>query len=267
MISSIRILNWAISGVIALDLFAKASITKAEPSLHMAFVLAPLVLLTWQVMILAARLQDQSGDPTASPHERIEPGDWWRLFFILWGGHRSLASDFLWGFYIYSLIAAGLLIVLAFSASVEFYKKRAISQLAIGCIVFAYFLLAWEKNMYVIHYGVPIIDHFFEKPEYDAKYRVTISQSYSENKYNAIADIYVKGRTETEDYGEEDIFGQSIIYSYNYRDIWVKRLQFPNGGSVKIVDQPEALHMGDTTLVTDANGQTWHVKLLNQPIL
>ena len=39
--------------------------------------------------------------------------------------------------------------------------------------MFACFLLSWVKGAYVIHYGVPIVGHFLEKPEYDAKYRVS----------------------------------------------------------------------------------------------
>lgn len=267
MNSSTRILNWAITAYIAAYMFAKAALTKAVPSLYLVFVVTPLVLLVWQALILLARWQETSTDVAASPHERVDTGDWWRLFFILWGGHRSLASEFLGGFYTFSLIAAGLLVALAFSASAEFYKRRTATPLVIGCIAFAYFILAWEKNMYVIHYGVPILEHFFEKPEYDAKYRVEISPGYSGTKYNAIADIHVEGRTETEDYGEEDRFGQSITYTYKYRDVWVKRLHFSNGGSVDIVDQSEALHLGDSTYVTDARGHKWDVKLLNQPIL
>ncbi len=266
MNSSSSILNLAIIACIAADMFAKAALTKALPSVYLVFVVTPLVLLVWQALILLARWRKTLADVTASPNKIVDTGDWWRLFFILWGGHRALASEFLWGFYTFSLIVAGLLVALASSASVEFYKRRTATPLVIGCIAFAYFILAWEKNMYVIHYGVPILEHFFEKPEYDAKYRVEISPGYSGTKYKAIADIHVAGRTETEDYGEEDRFGQSITHTYEYRDVWVKRLHFPNGSYVDIDDQSEALHLGDSTFVTDVRGQKWWVKLLNQPM-
>ena len=49
---------------------------------------------------------------------------------------------------------------------------------------------------------MPIVGHFLEKPEYHAKYMVEIKPESSNRKFQAIADIHVEGRTETEDYGE-----------------------------------------------------------------
>jgi len=117
-----------------------------------------------------------------------------------------------------------------------------------------------------VHYGVPIIGHFFEKPEYNAKYRVEIEPENSNMKYKAIADIRVEGRTETDEYGE-DWLGNAISHTYTYRDVWVKRLYFPNGGSVEIQDQSEPLHLGESVFVEDSHGRSWYVKLLREPIL
>jgi len=139
--------------------------------------------------------------------------------------------------------------------------------LLIGTLAFGYFLLSREKGSYVIHYGVPIVGHFLEKPEYDAVYRVEIEPENSRAKYQAIADIHVEGRTETEDYGEENWIGQSITHTYEYRDVWIRKLHFPNGGTAVIDDQEEPLHLGgDAEAVTDSNGRSWFVRLLNEPI-
>lgn len=136
----------------------------------------------------------------------------------------------------------------------------------IGCLAFGYFLLSWEKDAYVEHYGVPIVGHFFEKPEYHAKYLVEIEPENATRKFQAIADIHVEGRTETDDYGEENWFGQPIIHTYTYRDVWVKKLYLPNGGTLIIEEQAEPLHLGESVFVRDSHGRSWHVRLLNEPI-
>ncbi len=135
-----------------------------------------------------------------------------------------------------------------------------------------FFLLSWEKSVYVEHYGVPIVGHFFEKPECNAKYRVEIQPEKaiqlndSSKKILAIADIHVEGRTETEDIGAEDNYGQSITQSFTYRDVWVKKLYLLNGRVLFIEEQDEPLHLDEPVFVRDSYGQSWYVKLLNEPI-
>jgi len=268
MISSIKILKWLIGGYIAIDLlFDYSSIVKDNSSLRILFVLVPILLLLWQALIIRARFQEPLKESASPFYERLETGDWLRVFGILWIGHTPLASHYVWGFYLFSGIVVVLLIVLTGTASVEFYRRRTAIPILIGCLAFAYFLLSWERNMYVVHYGVPIIGHFFEKPEYNAKYRVEIKPENSNVKYKAIADIHVVGRTETDEYGEEDWLGNQISHTYTYRDVWVKRLYFQNGGSVEIQEQLEPLHLGESVFVKDAHGISWYVKLLREPIL
>lgn len=262
MSDSIKALNWFIVGYIAIYVFGYSKIVVAEPDLRILFVLLPICLLIWQAMILRhrfAQLREVAGAPF---YERIDTGDWWRIFFILWSGHNPLASDYVWGFFLFSGIVAVLVGLLVFTVFIELYRKRTATPLLIGCLAFGYFLLSWERDTYVIHYGVPIIGHFFEKPEYDAKYRVEIELENSNRKLEAIADIHVKNRTETDyDYYSE------AAYTYTYRDIRVEKLYFPNGRMVVIYDQAESIRkLGESKFVTDSYGRSWYVRLLNEPI-
>lgn len=266
MIRSTKALNWFIGGYIAIDLFGYSRIVKTEPSLQIFFVLVPICLLVWQGLILCERFREVPENSSSAPYERVDTGDWWRVFWILWIGHTPLASQYVWGFFLFSGMVAALLGAIVFTASVEFYRRRTATLLLVGCLLFAYFLLSWEKHAYVIHYGVPIIGHFFEKPEYDAKYRVEIEPENSSTKHQAIADIHVEDRTEKDDYGEEDWFGQPIYYTYTYRDVWIKKLYLQNGGSADIHDQLEPLHVGESVFVEDSYGKSWYVRLLNEPI-
>ena len=134
----------------------------------------------------------------------------------------------------------------------------------IGCLAFGYFLLSWEKDTYVIHYGVPIIGHFFEKPEYDAKYRVEIEIENSNRQLEAIADIHVENRTETDWYD----YSEGNTYTYTERYISFRKLYLPNGGTA-VIDYQDLLLAGSSPLsgryVLYAHGQSWYVRLL-EPI-
>jgi hypothetical protein len=267
MSKSVKALNWSIGGYIGLKIIGYSKVIESAPSLRMLFVLAPISLLVWQVALLYCRLFRQHHSETEQPfYERIENGDWWRVFWILWVGHRPFASDYLLGFHVFSALVVSLLGVIAVTSSIEYFRKKTATPLIIGCLAFGYFLLAWEKNTYVEHYGVPIVGHFFEKPEYHAKYRVEIQLENSNSKDQAIADIHVEGRTETDDYGEENRFGQPITHTYTYRDVWVQKLYFPNGEAITIDEQDEPLHLGESVFVTDSHGRSWYVRLLNEPI-
>ena len=267
MRNSTRALNWLIGGYIGLKIFGYSKIFAANPSLRILFVLAPASLLVWQALVLHRRFAQQDGGMTGQPfYERIYEEDWWRIFLILWIGHRPFASDYLLGFYAFSVLAFSLLGLLVFMSGVELVRKKRATLLVIGCLAFGYFLLSWERSTFVEHYGVPIVGDFFEKPEYHAKYRVEIAPENSNTKLQAIADIHVKGRTESDDSGEEDYFGQTISQTYTYRDVWLETLYLPNGGAVSIEEQFEPLHLGKTVIVSDSGGRSWNVRLLNEPI-
>jgi hypothetical protein len=260
-------LNFCIWAYIAIDIFGYSKIVTMAPSLKVLFVLAPISLLAWEMVLLQGRLAKGVNAASEQPfYERFESGDWLRMFWILCFGHRPMATDYQLGFIVFSGIVTALLCILAFTVSVEWFRKKRTTTLVIGCLAFIYFLLAWEKNCFVVHYGVPIVGHFFEKPEYDTKYRVELEPENSNSKLQAIADIHVEGRYETEDYGEENQFGQSITHSYSYRDVWVKKLYLPNGGTLIVRDQQEPLHLGESAFVKDLRGRSWCVRLLNEPI-
>jgi hypothetical protein len=72
-----------------------------------------------------------------------------------------------------------MLCALVFVVYYEIASHKKLTLLAVGCIFFTYCLLAWERGVFVYHYGVPIIGHFFEKPEYQAKYYVELEPKKS----------------------------------------------------------------------------------------
>jgi hypothetical protein len=257
-----RILNWSIGVLAVLDVFARSWLEHHVPALHWLFVVVPLPLLAWSLFI-AARRFSASESSRSFPHERLEPGDFFRVFFVLWAGHAAIATRHLLGFYVFTAIAALLLFFLITVIGIELFQRRGVNRWVIGCAVFVYGLLSWERHMFVQHYGVPIIGHFFERPEYDARYYVKARRGESDSEYRLLADIHVEGRSETDEVGE-DRFGQTMFETTTYRDVWVRRLHFPNGGSVTIDDQLEALHLGDSTLVTDTRGESWHIRLLSE---
>jgi hypothetical protein len=257
-----RILNWSIGVLVLFDIFARTWLERHVPALHWLFVFVPLALLAWSV-VLALRRLSPADPPTSFPHQQLQPGDFFRVFFVLWAGHNALAAKHVLGFYVFSAIAALLLFFLITVVGIELFQRRRINGWVIGCGLFVYCLLSWEHHMFVRHYGVPIIGHFFERPEYDARYYVQAERESSNQKYRLLADIHVEGRSETDDAGE-DRFGQTIFETTTYRDVWVRRLHFPNGGSVAIDDQMEPLHLGDSVFVTDTRGDKWYLKLLNE---
>lgn len=180
-------LNWAIGGFIALKIFGYSKIIVTAPSLLVFFALAPVALLLWQAILLRNRFANQFSDETAEPfYELLNQGEYWRVFFILLFGAKPLASEYLFGFYVFSALVFFLVAVFIFISSVEYFRKRNLSPLVIGCLAFSYFLLCWEKNMYVEHYGVPIIGHFLEKPDYYTKYRVEISPDNSTRNFRPL---------------------------------------------------------------------------------
>jgi hypothetical protein len=263
-----RKLTQAILIYIAVDVFGYSYIIAAVPSLKILFLFYPAVLFVWQLFIIRGCFNKKEGDAGfLSISERIGFDDLFGLFLILWIGHRPLATDYLFGFFVFSGIVVALLCGLAFTASVEIFRKKAATPLVYQCLFFVCFLLTWEKNTCVFHYGVPVIGHFFEKPEYRAQYRVEVEPENSSRRFKAIADIHVEGRTETEDGGEEDRFGLASTYTRTYRDVWVKKLYLPNGGVLDIAEQEEPLHLGESVRLRDSRGRSWHVRLLNEPIL
>jgi hypothetical protein len=147
----------------------------------------------------------------------------------------------------------------------EYFKHRSITTLLIGCVLFFVFLLYCFKGVYDVHYGAPVIGHFFEKPEYDAKYYVEIRSESSGRKYKAIADIHVEGEDVTEDVGD-GYWGQSRSHTFEYRLVWVKKVHLPNGSSITIEEQDWSLSLDESTFVKDSHGNKWYVTLLDEPV-
>jgi hypothetical protein len=268
-----KTLNWAVGIYVALAGFGYPTIANEIPGLEPFFALAAIALLTWQGIRCYGRITSCTHE-TLLPYERLEGGDYWRLFLTLWAAHTPLASRHVWGFYLLTVLNIPLFLLLCVIIVVEVYKNRTTTGLVLGCTVFAYAVLLWQKSEYVAHYGVPIMGHFLEKPEYDAKYRVEVEPENSNRKLKAIADIHVERRTESYDEGEST-WGVPIIRSYKYRDVWVRRIYFPSGGSVpievqfgplRIEDQFGPPYPGKSVFVLDHRGNGWHVTLTAEPI-
>jgi len=256
-----KLFNWLIGGYIAITYLGSWWIVSAEPSLRVPFVIIPILLLAWQAILLRRRfLQRDTCEKDLPFYEWIETGDWWRVFWILWIGHRPLASDYLLGFFLFSGVVILLLGILAYTASIEYFHRKKATSLVFGCLAFSYFLLCWEKNTYVEHYGVPIIGHFFEKPEYLATYRVEVAPEDSSKAYQAIAEIFVEGRTESYEAGDNNL-GQPITYTESYRDVWVKKIHLPNGRIIVIEEQDEPIRLREGGFVRDSHGRWWSVEL------
>ena len=257
-----RLLNWSIGVFVAISVFGRTWLERQAPEVHWIFVFAPLVLGIWTVLFAMRRLRD-TPKPDVPAHRRLEVGDYLRLFFTLWAGHWPLAATHLLGFWLFTCVVAILLCGLITVSCVDLFLKKQATPLVIGCGIFIYCLLSWEHHVFVQHYGVSIIGHFFERPEYDARYYVDAQPDGAGRKYRLVAEIHVEGRSEKEEDGE-DRFGMPIFRTYSYRDVWVRRLHFPNGDSVAIDDQIEALRLGESVFVTDTRGETWYVTLLNE---
>jgi hypothetical protein len=137
-----------------------------------------------------------------------------------------------------------------------------------GLLVYSF--LSSLKMGYCHHYGVPIIGHFFERPEYSARYMVTASRATEDfgrsgPEMRIVADIRVEGRTET-DYAGEDRYGQTTTETSNYRDVSLKRLHLSPSHVVTIDEQDEPLSLGKSVFVTDSRGGKWYVNLRDEPV-
>lgn len=261
-----KILNWLIIAYFAFRIFGASYIIKAKESIYFVFLFVlPILLFVLQVVVVKSRFLEVPNTNKLLPYEYLEAGDWWRFFWLLlmiW----PIASQYLWGFYFFSFLAFIIFLVLSITISIEIYKKRKITTFLIGFIVFAGFLLYMEKDVFVIHYGVPIIGHFFEKPEYNAKYRINVQSENSNTKFKAIADIYVKERTERDDEAGYDYFDNPRSRYHTVREIWIKNIYLHNNVVIKIKEQDEPLSMGDSVFVQDTNGKSWYVEVLQEPI-
>lgn len=261
-----KALNWFVGGLYILFLPIGFLLSGFERVHDTVLFLIPLGLFVWQMCIVRRRYLEKQSDTELKFHRCITGGDWWRFFWILLIGHLTIASENKFGFFLLSGIIIGLIVLIILTVYDEYYEHANFTPLMMGCLVFGFILLSWEKNTYVIHYGVPIIGHFFEKPEYDAKYYVEIESKDSGRKYKVIADVHVEGESITEDVGE-GYYGQPLSHTFEYRHVLIKRLYFQNGSSVGIEDQSWAMSLDErSTFVKDSRGRKWHVTLLNEPV-
>lgn len=259
-----QLLNRSIGIFVVLSIFGRSWLERELPEIHWCFVIAPLVFVTWAAAFAWRRI-DNAPQGNVPAHRRLEAGDYFRVFFTLWAGYWALAETHLLGFWLFTCIAALLICSLITVLCVDLFLERKVTPLVVGCGLFIYFLLSWEHNVFVRHYGVPIIGHFFERPEYDARYYVDAERNGTGRAYRLAADIHVQWRSEEVEDGYDDS-GSPISRTYSYRDVRVRRLHFPNGGSVAIYEQTEALTLDRPVFMTDTQGVKWYVKLLDESV-
>jgi hypothetical protein len=256
-------LNTSVVVFILLAIFARGWLIAHGPFFSWAFFLATVFIVWWIAFFAFHRIKTTS-EHIAPPHRLLQSGDYFRLFFTLWAGHRALGDSVL-GFWVFTACVVFLVCALITIACVEAFLEKKLTILTIGCGFFVYCLLTWERSVFVQHYGVPIIGHFFEKPEYDAQYYLELQPENSNRKVRVVADIRVEGRSEFYESGE-DRYGLPIYETDHYRDVWVRRLHFHNGGSVAVKDQSEPMSLYDSALITDAQGRSWYARLINESV-
>jgi hypothetical protein len=230
---------------VALKLFFYKPLVKVDSSWQELFIFTACCLFIWQLLILYAHFKSQGTLEQQLSLNWIEPNDAVGLFLILWTGHDPLVYQYLWGFWVFTGVVVTLLVVLLYKSAIELYINKSATNWLIGCLVFSCLILFWEKNAYVHHFGVPIVGHFLEKPEFNTTYRISLTPETSFRSYEAIADVQVTRHK----------------HGYRYRDIWIRRVYFPNGGSfTPYISEP--LDLGETVSITDQSGRMWSVKLL-----
>lgn len=157
-------LLWALFGLT----LASEFLSKWFPWIgHVGIALAA-VSLVWVLAIFWWRLTHLTDEKRV--YRRPTDGDYWRLFVVLWLGYGKVATISPGVFLLMSLLAVPLLFLLVTIGVTDWVLEKSMSTRAIGCFAFAYFLFVWQKNALVEHYGVPIIGHFLEKPNFEAQY-------------------------------------------------------------------------------------------------
>ena len=114
------------------------------------------------------------------------------------------------------------------------------------------------------HYGQPIIGHFFEKPEYKAKYFAEAEPLSSEKKYRVIVDIHVGGEYQEDFFEDSDYWGNEVTRSESSSYIKLERALFPSGDTLTVRFQDGSLRTGDPVYIEDLQGNEWYVTLLDE---
>jgi hypothetical protein len=260
-------LNRAIFTYVLLDVLAFGWFRGVWQGAVPLFAVIPLVLGVWAILVVwhRFRLKQESQSPS---YLTLASGDYWRWFFIVWAGWTPFATAYKAGF----LVAAAVVVVSVIIAIVVIIRelRRKFSPLILGMCVLMYSFLGLLRTGYSQHYGVPIIGHFFERPEYSARYMVAASPvmgdlERADAETRMVAEIRVEGSAEADDIGEDRI-GQTITSTSYSRDVWVQRLHLSSSESVTITEQEDPLSLGGSVFVTDSQGGIWFVKLLNEPV-
>ena len=144
----------------------------------------------------------------------------------------------------------------------EWFRPKLPGVALIGGLI----LLVLGKYKIDTHFGQPIIGHFFEKPEYKAKYFAEVEPELSGKKFRVIADIHVGGEYYEEFYEDYDHWGNERTRSESSSYIKLERVLFPSGDTLTVRFQDESLRIDDPVYIEDLQGREWYVTLLDEPI-
>ena len=191
--------------------------------------------------------------------ENLRNGYILRFLVLLWAGHSPLAISPT-GFWFCLAIEVALMVGLVVIGTIAYTRNLDTSSLVIGCLVLAFLFYGWTKHGFITNYGVKEIRHWLEKPNYYTKQIIQLRPADSDHSFDVMADIHVENSTESEDDGY-DRFGQSVVYTYQKRQIWIQKLYFSGSRAIEVSDQLEPLDLGESTTITDVVGNEWRASI------
>ena len=257
-VKKIDALLWTLAGLtVALAIWPGAA-----TGIRRMITVVTLVALIWIFLIMRWRITRLRSEKWV--YRRLTPGDCLRLFVVLWLGYGNIASISPTSFILISIVVVPLFFVVIAIGLIAIFVEEEPSVLVVTSIAVSYLLFSWQKKAFVTHHGVPIIGHFLEKPNFDARYYVKVSAPDSMMEQTLLADIRVESYPETDDIGDQDRFGDGGFETYEVKKIWIKQLQFPNGSWVGIDPDSEPATLEGGGFVKDQHGRHWHVQITRQ---
>ena len=256
--------GWIIGIVIVFDLFISDFLPKELKSgFEVIQLIAYIALIIWSIInlivvndarrIIGGTLHYLPRTTTIDELiERPNFNEYFKLFILLCIGQYSFDSFKIIGLLLYLAFAFFLIVISLLVIYRDYKKKRTYTTTILGNLFLVVCLLLCSKSTYSRIEGDEIIDSFFEKPEYRAKYYVNLFSETSKSKnYRLVADVHVYQETE-EGYDDK---------SHTYKVISIERVYFNNGGYLYFDDC--LAKIGEKTYCTDQNGKDWYIELTN----
>jgi len=218
--------------------------------------------LFWALSIIMWRIKNTSEEKLL--YLKVLSSDYIRIFFICLLGYHSFAT-FSSKLFLLSLIFTVPFMLILFTIGVfECIKNKTITMIAIGSFLFTLFLFNAQKYALSYHFGVPILGHFLEKPEYTALYYIKLQPIESKKEFHYLAQIKVGNRPEELEY--EDSNYETYTKTIWHRDIWIKKFQYTSSRWVEVVEQDEPLEVGSCVLIKDEYQREWYAEIADKNV-